>query len=61
MLPKGGIFVQYWNEARILDASTFATVKTLPNAPGSVQDDMAGRTYPLEGTAVLLPQINYGL
>lgn len=48
--------MQYWNEARILDQHTFATVKTLPNAPGSVQDDMAGRTYPLEGTAVLLPQ-----
>ncbi|RYP76919.1 hypothetical protein DL771_001472 [Monosporascus sp. 5C6A] len=56
VLPGRGIFVQYWNEARILDEVTFATIKTLPNAPGSVTDNLAGRTYPLEGTAVLLPQ-----
>ncbi len=57
VLPSGGIFVQYWNEARILDPVTFATIKTLPNTPGAVNDDKGGRTYPLEGTAVLLPQI----
>lgn len=56
MLPTGGIFVQYWNEARILDEVTFATIKELPNAPGHVSDPTGGRTYPLEGTAVLLPQ-----
>lgn len=56
VLPGGGIFVQYWNEARILDPVTFATTKVLPNAPGAVNDDKGGRTYPLEGTAVLLPQ-----
>ncbi|KAK3940061.1 glyoxal oxidase-like protein [Diplogelasinospora grovesii] len=56
VLPSGGIFVAYYNEARILDENTFATIKTLPNAPGAVNDDTAGRTYPLEGTAVLLPQ-----
>jgi hypothetical protein len=56
VLPGGGIFVQYWNEARILDPVTFATIKTLPNTPGAVNDDKGGRTYPLEGTAVLLPQ-----
>jgi len=56
VLPGGGIFVAYYNEARILDEATFETIKTLPNAPGAVNDDMAGRTYPLEGTAVLLPQ-----
>lgn len=56
VLPGGGIFVQYWNEARILDPVTFDTIKTLPNAPGAVNDDKGGRTYPLEGTAVLLPQ-----
>lgn len=56
VLPSGGIFVQYWNEAQILDENTFATAKTLPNAPGYVSDPTAGRTYPLEGTAVLLPQ-----
>ncbi|KAI2618886.1 glyoxal oxidase N-terminus-domain-containing protein [Hypoxylon sp. NC1633] len=56
VLPGGGIFVAYWNEARILDEVTFDTIKTLPNMPGAVNDDLGGRTYPLEGTAVLLPQ-----
>ncbi|TAQ87945.1 hypothetical protein B7494_g3730 [Chlorociboria aeruginascens] len=55
-LPSGGIFVVYYNEARILDESTFDTVKTLPNLPGSVSNFLAGRTYPLEGTAVMMPQ-----
>ncbi|KAK0618381.1 glyoxal oxidase N-terminus-domain-containing protein [Bombardia bombarda] len=55
VLPTGGIFVAYYNEARILNEVTFDTIKTLPNAPGSVNDPTAGRTYPLEGTAVLLP------
>lgn len=56
ILPGGGIFVAYWNEARILDEVTFDTITTLPNMPGGVNDDLGGRTYPLEGTAVLLPQ-----
>jgi hypothetical protein len=56
ILPSGGIFVQYWNEARILDPVTFDTIKVLPNAPGAVNNDLGGRTYPLEGTMVLLPQ-----
>ncbi|RCI15606.1 hypothetical protein L249_3621, partial [Ophiocordyceps polyrhachis-furcata BCC 54312] len=56
VLPSGGIFVAYWNEARILDETTFATIKTLPNMPGAVNDPKGGRTYPLEGAAVLLPQ-----
>ena len=56
ILPSGGIFVSYWNEARILDEVTFDTIKTLPNAPGAINDEFGGRTYPLEGTAVLLPQ-----
>jgi hypothetical protein len=56
VLPGGGIFVAYWNEARILDQGTFQTIKILPKIPGAVNDDTAGRTYPLEGTAVPLPQ-----
>ncbi|KAI4602761.1 hypothetical protein KJ359_007979 [Pestalotiopsis sp. 9143b] len=56
VLPGGGIFVGYWNEALILDEKTFATTKQLPNMPGAVNDLKGGRTYPLEGTAVLLPQ-----
>ena len=35
---------------------TFATVTVLPNIPGSVTNSLAGRTYPYEGTSVLLPQ-----
>ena len=60
VLPSGNIFVGYYNEARILDPVTFDTVKTLPNMPGSVINPFdgkaGGRTYPLEGTAVLFPQ-----
>ena len=57
VLPGGGILVIYYNEARILDERTFATTKVLPNLPGAVNDFTAGRTYPLEGTSVLLPQV----
>ncbi|KAI5866960.1 putative glyoxal oxidase [Durotheca rogersii] len=57
VLPGGGIFIAYWNEARILDEVTFDTTKILPNMPGAVNDDLGGRTYPLEGASVLLPQI----
>ncbi|KAL8907519.1 MAG: hypothetical protein Q9171_005811 [Xanthocarpia ochracea] len=56
VLPSGGIFVGYYNEARILDPVTFNTIKTLPNMPGAVNNPGAGRTYPLEGTAMILPQ-----
>ena len=51
-----GIFIAYYNEARILDETTFATKKVLPNIPGNVNNFLAGRTYPLEGTAMLMPQ-----
>lgn len=56
VLPGGGIFVAYYNEARILDAGTLGTAKTLPNIPGAVNNQISGRTYPFEGTSVLLPQ-----
>ncbi|KAF2110143.1 hypothetical protein BDV96DRAFT_584443 [Lophiotrema nucula] len=56
VLPSGGVFVAYYNEARILDENTFATTKELPNPPGAVNNFLAGRTYPMEGTAVILPQ-----
>ncbi|KAI0413370.1 WSC domain-containing protein [Xylaria grammica] len=57
VLPGGGIFVGYWNEARILNEVTFETTKVLPNMPGSVINPLSGRTYPLEGASVLLPQM----
>lgn len=56
VLPSGGVFIAYYNEARILDEGSFAVVKTLPNSPAAVNDFTGGRTYPLEGTAVLMPQ-----
>ncbi|KAF4830329.1 WSC domain-containing protein [Colletotrichum tropicale] len=56
VLPSQDIFVAYWNEARILDRNTFATKTLLPKIPGSVNNPLGGRSYPLEGTAVLLPQ-----
>ncbi|KAI0033597.1 hypothetical protein K488DRAFT_84794 [Vararia minispora EC-137] len=56
MLPSGRVFIGYYNEARILNAATFDTEVVLPNMPGSVTSFLAGRTYPLEGSAVLFPQ-----
>ncbi|KAH9075011.1 copper radical oxidase [Lactarius deliciosus] len=56
VLPSGLIFTGYYNEARLLDPVTFATVKVLPNIPGSVGNPLAGRNYPFEGASVLLPQ-----
>lgn len=49
-------WVGYYNEARILDPVTLNTDVVLPNMPGSVNSFIAGRTYPMEGSAVLLPQ-----
>ncbi|KAL8904506.1 MAG: hypothetical protein Q9207_003228 [Kuettlingeria erythrocarpa] len=57
VLPGGGIFVGYYNEARILDPATFDTVRTLPLIPGNVNNPGAGRTYPLEGAAMMMPQV----
>jgi hypothetical protein len=56
VLPSGRIFVAYYNEARILDKNTLDTQLVLPNIPASVNNFLGGRTYPLEGTMVLLPQ-----
>ena len=56
VLPSGGIFTQYYNEARLLDETTFDTIRTYPNAPGAVNNLESGRTYPMEGTAMLMPQ-----
>ncbi|KAF2691893.1 copper radical oxidase [Lentithecium fluviatile CBS 122367] len=56
VLPSGGIFAQYYNEALILDEVTMQVKKQLPNVPGAVNNFLAGRTYPYEGTAIILPQ-----
>lgn len=55
VLPSGNLFVAYYNEARITNAVTFDTVKELPNIPGAVNNFLGGRTYPLEGAAVIFP------
>ncbi|KAJ7659270.1 copper radical oxidase [Mycena polygramma] len=56
VLPSGNLFVVYYNEARIISAHTFDTIQTLPNVPASVTSFLGGRTYPLEGAAVMFPQ-----
>jgi hypothetical protein len=54
--PHRFSYAGYYNEARILDPVTFDTVNVLPNIPGSVTSFFAGRTYPMEGASVLMPQ-----
>lgn len=56
VVVKTGIFIAYYNEARILDEVTFETITTLPNMPAAVNDPTGGRTYQLEGSMVILPQ-----
>lgn len=56
VLPSGGIFISYYNEARILDENSLTVKTELPNIPGAVNNFLGGRTYPFEGTAVLFPQ-----
>jgi hypothetical protein len=51
-----GIFIVYVNNARILDPVTFDTIAILPTLPGNVNNPGAGRSYPEEGTGVILPQ-----
>jgi hypothetical protein len=46
----------YYNEARLLDPATFDTIRVLPNMPGSVTSFLGGRSYPMEGASVILPQ-----
>jgi len=56
ILPTERVFVGYYNEARILNQDTFATVKEFPNIPAAVNNFNGGRTYPMEGAAVMFPQ-----
>ncbi|KZT66328.1 copper radical oxidase [Daedalea quercina L-15889] len=56
MLTSGRVFIGYCNEARIPDPVTLDTYQVLPNIPGSVTSFVAGRTYPMEATAVLFRQ-----
>lgn len=54
VLPGGNIWFLGFNQAWILDSVTFATLKTFPTIPGSV-NEVAGRTYPMQGSSVMLP------
>lgn len=56
VLPSQNILVVYYNEARILNKKTFATITQLPNIPGAVNNFLGGRTYGFSGTAMLIPQ-----
>jgi hypothetical protein len=57
VLPSRNIFVVYYNQARILDQTTFGTTKQLPQVPaGGAGDFDGGRTYPYSGAAMILPQ-----
>ncbi|KAF8346392.1 hypothetical protein F5887DRAFT_1073579 [Amanita rubescens] len=56
VLPSGGLFVGYYNEARIIDQKTFQTLKVLPNSPSAVNNFLGGRNYPLEGSLMPWPQ-----
>ncbi|KAF8346395.1 copper radical oxidase [Amanita rubescens] len=55
ILPSGGIFVAYYNEARVIDQTTFQTIKVLPNSPAAVNNFLGGRNYPLEGSMMSWP------
>ena len=55
VLPSGGIFIAYYNQAQILDEVTLLTKQMLPGIPSGVGHPEGGRTYPLEGTAVIMP------
>lgn len=57
VLPSGNIFVAYYNQAKLLDPVSLQPIADLPKAPGAVNNFDAGRTYPYEGTGVILPQI----
>ena len=48
--------VAQYNEARILDKTTFDTVSIMPTIPGTAAGTFdAARTYPWAGSAIMLP------
>jgi len=56
VLSSGNVFIGYFNQARVLDKTTFATVTNLPMIPGAAADDFStGRTYPWNGAGVMMP------
>lgn len=57
VLPSGGILIMYYNEGVILDPVTLDPVRNLTKIPGAVNNPLGGRSYPLEGSTALMPQI----
>jgi hypothetical protein len=56
VLPSRNVFTVYYNQARILDKTTFATTKQMPQVPGPNAGNFdGGRTYPYSGAAVIMP------
>ena len=46
----------FYNQARILDNTTFDTVSVMPMIPGAAGGDFnAGRSYPWSGSAIMIP------
>ncbi|KAJ3318084.1 hypothetical protein HDU76_000940, partial [Blyttiomyces sp. JEL0837] len=60
-LPSGKVFMAAHNQAQVLDPNTWQTLITLPTLPGAAfsttgdPNGSGGRTYPMSGTALLLP------
>jgi hypothetical protein len=48
--------IAFYNQALIMDKTTYATVSVMPMIPGAVAGNFsAGRTYPWSGSAVIMP------
>ncbi|KAJ3190888.1 hypothetical protein HK101_008272 [Irineochytrium annulatum] len=62
ILPSGNLFLVADSQAEIIDPITFATLQVLPNLPAAAFSTTGnvlgsgGRTYPMSGTAVIIPQ-----
>lgn len=57
ILPSSNLFVVYFNQARVLDKTTFNTNIQLPQVPASAPGNFdGGRTYPYSGAGMILPQ-----
>ena len=48
--------IVYFNQARIMDKTTFGTVSVMPQVPASAPGNFdGGRTYPYSGAYVIMP------
>lgn len=56
ILPSGNIFFAQFNESRIISQTDFQSIRKLPDMPGAVNNPLTGRSYPLQGTMMIMPQ-----